>query len=88
MKNLAIAVFNDEYGTSLRDVVVKTVEDAGVNVVYGEKDTFDPTETNFSSMVTAIKATNPTRRSSSPSTRPCRSSRSSPPKASTPISCT
>ena len=59
VKNLAIAVFNDEYGTSLRDVVVKTVEDAGVNVVYGEKDTFDPAETNFSSMVTAIKATNP-----------------------------
>lgn len=43
VKNLAIAVFNDEYGTSLRDVVVKTVEDAGVKVVYGEKDTFDPT---------------------------------------------
>ena len=59
VQTLAIAVFNDEYGTSLRDVVVKTVEDAGVNVVYGEKDTFDPTETNFSSMVTAIKATNP-----------------------------
>lgn len=59
VQKLAIAVFNDEYGTSLRDVVVKTVEDAGVNVVYGEKDTFDPTETNFSSMVTAIKATNP-----------------------------
>ena len=32
VKNLAIAVFNDEYGTSLRDVVVKTVEDAGVKV--------------------------------------------------------
>lgn len=59
VQKLAIAVFNDEYGTSLRDVVVKTVEDAGVNVVYGEKDTFDPAETNFSSMVTAIKATNP-----------------------------
>lgn len=59
VQKLAIAVFNDEYGTSLRDVVVKTVDDAGVNVVYGEKDTFDPTETNFSSMVTAIKATNP-----------------------------
>ena len=58
VKNLAIAVFNDEYGTSLRDVVVKTVEDAGVKVVYGEKDTFDPTETNFSSMVTSIKASN------------------------------
>ena len=59
VKNLAVAVFNDEYGTSLRDVVVKTVEDAGVKVVYGEKDTFDPAETNFSSMVTAIKAANP-----------------------------
>lgn len=59
VKNLAIAVFNDEYGTSLRDVVVKTVEDAGVNVVYGEKETFDPTETSFSSMVTNIKSTKP-----------------------------
>lgn len=58
VKNLAIAVFNDEYGTGLRDTVVKTVEDAGVKVVYGEKDTFDPTETNFSSMVTSIKASN------------------------------
>ena len=34
VKNLAIAVFNDEYGTSLRDVVVKTVESAK-DVVYG-----------------------------------------------------
>ncbi|KAB7044950.1 amino acid ABC transporter substrate-binding protein [Bifidobacterium longum] len=59
VKNLAIVVLNDEYGTHLRDVVVKTVEDAGVNVVYGEKDAFDPTETNFSSIVTAIKASNP-----------------------------
>lgn len=59
VKNLAITVFNDEYGTSLRDVVVKTVGDAGVNVVYGEKDTFDPTETNFASIATAVKATNP-----------------------------
>lgn len=59
VKNLAIAVFNDEYGTSLRDVVVKTVEDTGVNVVYGEKETFDPTETSFSSMVTNIKSTKP-----------------------------
>ena len=59
MKNLAIAVSNDEYGTHLRDVVVKTVEDAGVNVVYGEKDAFDPTETNFSSIATAVKASNP-----------------------------
>ena len=56
VKNLAIAVFNDEYG--LRDVVVKKVEDAGAKAVYGDTDTFDPTETNFSSMVTSIKASN------------------------------
>lgn len=59
VQKLAIAVFNDEYGTGLRDTVVKTVKDAGVNVVYGEKDAFDPTETNFSSIATAIKASNP-----------------------------
>ncbi|WP_241519521.1 ABC transporter substrate-binding protein [Bifidobacterium callitrichidarum] len=59
VKNLAVAVFNDEYGTGLRDTIVKTAESAGVNVVYGANDAFDPTETNFSSIVTAIKASNP-----------------------------
>ena len=59
VKNLAIAVFNDEYGTSLRDVVVKTAGDAGVNIVYGKTDTFDPSETNFSSIASAIKSANP-----------------------------
>ena len=59
VKNLAIAAFNDEYGTGLRDTIAKTASDAGVNIVYGEKDAFDPTETNFSSIVTAIKASNP-----------------------------
>ncbi|MBT1163166.1 ABC transporter substrate-binding protein [Bifidobacterium felsineum] len=59
VKNLAVAVFNDEYGTGLRDTIVKTVEGAGVNVVYGADSAFDPTETNFSSIVTAIKASNP-----------------------------
>ncbi|GAA6122184.1 ABC transporter substrate-binding protein [Bifidobacterium psychraerophilum] len=59
VQNLAIAVFNDEYGTNLRSAVVKSAEAAGVNVVYGEKDSFDPTETNFSSLVTSIKATKP-----------------------------
>ena len=52
VKNLAIVVLNDEYGTHLRDVVVKTVEDAGVNVVYGEKDAFDQTK----SVVKALAA--------------------------------
>lgn len=59
VQKLAIAVFNDEYGTGLRDTVVKTASAAGVDIVYGEKDTFDPTETNFSSIATAIKASNP-----------------------------
>lgn len=59
VKNLAIAVFNDEYGTGLRDTIVKTASAAGVDIIYGEKDTFDPTETNFSSIATAIKASNP-----------------------------
>lgn len=72
VQKLAIAVFNDEYGTGLRDTIVKTASAAGVDIIYGEKDTFDPTETNFSSIATAIKASNPTRRSSSPSIRPNR----------------
>lgn len=59
VQKLAIAVFNEDYGTGLRDTIVKTASAAGVDIIYGEKDTFDPTETNFSSMVTAIKATNP-----------------------------
>ena len=59
IQRLAIATFNDEYGTSLRDVVAKTVKAAGVQVVYGEKETFDPTETNFSSLVTTVKAAKP-----------------------------
>ena len=59
VKNLAIAAFNDPYGTGLRDTVAKTAKAAGVNIVYGEKDAFDPTETNFASIATAIKASSP-----------------------------
>lgn len=59
VQKLAIEVFNDEYGTGLRDTIVKTASAAGVDIIYGEKDTFDPTETNFSSIATAIKASNP-----------------------------
>jgi branched-chain amino acid transport system substrate-binding protein len=33
--NVGILVFNDDYGTSLRDVVEKTVEDAGGTITYG-----------------------------------------------------
>lgn len=56
VQKLAIAAFNDEYGTGLRDQIAKTASAQGVNVVYGEDEAFDPTETNFASIVTAIKA--------------------------------
>lgn len=59
VQTLAIAAFNDEYGTSLRDVIADTVEASGVEVVYGADDAFDPTETNFSSIVTSIIAADP-----------------------------
>ncbi|MDN4473149.1 ABC transporter substrate-binding protein [Demequina zhanjiangensis] len=59
VENLGILVFEDDYGTSLRDVVVSTVEAEGVNVTYGGTETFDPTATNFSAEVQAVMATNP-----------------------------
>ncbi len=59
VQNLAIAVFNDEYGTGLRKVIVNTLADSNVNIVYGKTETFDPTETNFSSLVTTLKASHP-----------------------------
>ena len=55
VKKLAIACFNDEYGTGMRDIILQKLKDAGVDVVYGEKDAFDPAETNYSSIATAIK---------------------------------
>ena len=59
VQKLAIASFNDDYGTGLRDTIAKTAEAAGVDVVYGADQAFDPTETNFSSLVSTIKASNP-----------------------------
>lgn len=55
VKKLAIACFNDEYGTGMRDIILQRLKDAGVDVVYGEKDAFDPAETNYASIATAIK---------------------------------
>ncbi len=58
--NIGILVFNDDYGTSLRDVVKSTVEDAGATVVYGnEGEEFDPAASSFATDVTALMATNP-----------------------------
>jgi len=58
--NIGILVFNDDYGTSLRDVVKTTVEEAGASVVYGnEGEEFDPAASSFATDVTALTATNP-----------------------------
>lgn len=60
VQNLGILVFNEDYGTSLRDVVVGVVEDAGGTVTYGkEGQEFDPTSTSFADPVAAVLATNP-----------------------------
>lgn len=59
VQKLAIACFNDEAGNGIRDVVVKHLQSAGVDIVYGEKESFDPTEKNFSSLASSIKASNP-----------------------------
>ncbi len=59
-KKIGILVFNDDYGTSLRDVIKSTVEAQGATVTYGNKgQEFDPNATNFSSDVQAILATKP-----------------------------
>ena len=58
--NIGVLVFNDDYGTSLRDVVKSTVEDAGATVVYGNAgEEFDPAASSFATDVTALMATNP-----------------------------
>ncbi|NTV39874.1 MAG: ABC transporter substrate-binding protein, partial [Demequinaceae bacterium] len=59
-KNVGVLVFNDDYGTSLRDVIQSTIEEAGGTITYGtEGQEFDPAASNFSSDVQAILATNP-----------------------------
>ncbi len=58
--NVGILVFNDSYGTSLRDVVEGVVTDAGGTLVYGGSgQEFDPQETNFSGIVGDALATSP-----------------------------
>ncbi len=59
-QNVGILVFNDDYGTSLRDVIQSTIEENGGTITYGaEGQEFDPAAGNFSSDVQAILATNP-----------------------------
>jgi len=60
--SVAFIVFNDAYGTGLRDVVQATVEEAGGTVSYGasgQGQEFPPGQATFSSEVTAALATNP-----------------------------
>lgn len=58
--NIGILVFNDDYGTSLRDVVKSTVEEAGATVVYGNPgEEFDPAASSFATDVTALMAASP-----------------------------
>jgi neutral amino acid transport system substrate-binding protein len=59
---VGILVFNDSYGTNLRNSIQKSIEGAGGTVTYGAKgkgQEFPSTETNFTSEVSAILATKP-----------------------------
>lgn len=59
---VGILVFNDSYGTNLRDTIETAVQGAGGTIVYGAKgkgQEFPATETNFTSEVSAILATKP-----------------------------
>jgi neutral amino acid transport system substrate-binding protein len=59
---VGILVFNDSYGTNLRDTIEKAVEAGGGKVVYGATGAgqeFPDTETTFSSEVSAVLATKP-----------------------------
>jgi len=58
--NIGVLVFNDDYGTSLRDVVQETIEAAGGSLTYGASgQEFDPAASSFASDVQAILATDP-----------------------------
>ncbi|MFJ3385032.1 MULTISPECIES: ABC transporter substrate-binding protein [unclassified Curtobacterium] len=59
---VAFLVFNDTYGTGLRNSVQEAVESSGGQVVYGAKgkgQEFPPGQTTFSSEVTAALAAKP-----------------------------
>ena len=59
-ESLGILVFNDDYGISLRDVVVSTFEGSGGTVTYGTVgQEFDPAASNFAADVQNVVATEP-----------------------------
>ena len=58
--NIGVLVFNEDYGTSLRDVLKDVVETAGGTITYGNPgEEFDPQSSSFADPVTAVLATNP-----------------------------
>ena len=60
--NVGFLVFNDTYGTGLRNSTQQTVEAAGGKCVYGcqgDGDEFPAGQTTFSAEVQAVTATNP-----------------------------
>jgi branched-chain amino acid transport system substrate-binding protein len=60
--NVGFLVFNDTYGTGLRNAVQETIEAGGGSCVYGCKgdgDEFPAGQTTFSAEVQAVTATNP-----------------------------
>jgi len=60
--NVAFLVFNDTYGTGLRDSTQESIESSGGTVVYGgsgEGQEFPPGQTTFSSEVSAAIAAEP-----------------------------
>ncbi|WP_307219923.1 ABC transporter substrate-binding protein [Microbacterium sp. SORGH_AS_0888] len=62
VQKVAFLVFNDAYGTGLRDVIESTVEKAGGEVVYGAEgkgQEFAPGQKTFSSEVSAALAAKP-----------------------------
>lgn len=59
-ENIGILVFNEDYGTGLRDVVQSTIEGAGATITYGlPGEEFDTNASNFASEVQAVLATDP-----------------------------
>lgn len=60
VQNLGVLVFNEDYGTSLRDQIKLVVEEAGGTITYGnEGQEFDPKATSFADPVTGVIASNP-----------------------------
>lgn len=58
--DIGVLVFNDDYGTSLRDVIQSTVEAEGGTLTYGESGSeFDPNASNFATDVGAVLETQP-----------------------------